>query len=368
MTLSRGCDRISQSTLNFIIDPVKSYTMTIDLTLACTEYDWTRPLWDGDVEPEGINLHLVDYHNPERFERMVKHGEFDMCEMSWGSYLSSRSNPEEFGFTAIPVFPYRRFRHSFIYKRAGDDISLGDIEGKDVGMIHWQTTTHVYQRGIAREHYGVDLEKVNWHTVKSEGDIVPISVPDRFNVDFGNYPGRTSEILIDKLVDGDLDVAFYTGRLEKGLTGRHDTLEKVESGQEADSQIERIFENSIEVEQEYYEKTNVFPLMHAIVIDDDILEQYPWVANKMYNAFEEALELCMRRLEKPRWFPVVWANQHLEHQKEVMGENPWEYGLTDQNLTSLNKLLEYAENHGLISRQYDPEELFVESTLTHGYE
>lgn len=337
--------------------------MTIDLTLACTEYDWTRPLWDGDVEPEGVDLHLVDYHNPERFSRMVQNGEFDMCEMSWGSYLSSRSDPDEFSFTAIPVFPYRRFRHSFIYKRKGEDLQLGDLEGKNVGLIHWQTTTAIWQRGIARERYGLDLTEVGWHTTKGEGDIVPITIPDKFDVEREYRSGPTSEILTEMLTNHEIDAAFYTSRLGEGIVGgRHDKLDSAKSGSDS-AQVERLFDNSIEVERKYYEETNVFPLMHAVVIDDDVLEKYPWVANKVYNAFERALDICMRRLEKPRWFPLIWANQHLEHQSEVMGRNPWEYGLTEENRTAIDKLQEYAVNQGIAPRKYDLEELFVESTL-----
>lgn len=336
--------------------------MVVDLTLACTEYDWTRPLWNGDVEPEGVDLHLVDYHNPERFSRMVKNQEFDMCEMSWGSYLSSLAHKDDFPFTAIPVFPYRKFRHSFIYKRSGDDLQMSDLNGKDVGLIHWQTTTAVWQRGIAKEHYGVDLESITWHTTKSEGDIIPIDIPERFDVEHSHRPGSTSEILASMLKEEEIDAAFYTGPLSNRVTtGRHDKLEQ--SGERKESGVEKIFEDSMKVEEKYYRETSIFPLMHTVVISDEVLENYPWVANKMYNAFERALQLCMNRLTKPRWFPLAWSNQHVTHQREVMGENPWEYGLTDENIIALEKLQEYAQDHGLISNSYGLEELFVESTL-----
>jgi 4,5-dihydroxyphthalate decarboxylase len=336
--------------------------MVVDLTLACTKYDWTRPLWDGEVKPEGIDLHLVDYHNPERFSRMIKHEEFDICEMSWGSYLASRAHEDDYPFTAIPVFPYRKFRHSFIYKRADDDLDLSDLDGKDVGLLHWQTTTAIWQRGIAAERYGVDLESVTWHATKSEGDIVPLTVPDRYDVIHDHRDGSTADVFASMLRDGEIDAAFATSPIDARVVGgRHDDTERGASTATAD--VERIFEDSMAVEEEYYRETGIFPPMHTVVISDDVLDSYPWVANKVYEAFDRALSLCMERLTKPRWFPLAWANQHVERQREVLGSNPWEYGLTEDNRAALSKLQGYAATQGIIPGPYEYDELFVESTL-----
>ncbi|QUO47155.1 4,5-dihydroxyphthalate decarboxylase [Halorubrum ruber] len=337
--------------------------MTIDLTLACTNYDWTRPLWTGEIEPEGIDLHLVDYHNPERFERMVRHGEFDACELSLGSYLASRAADEDHPFTAIPVFPYRKFRHAFIYRRADDEFGLSDLEHKDVGLIHWQTTTAVWQRGIAAERYDVDLETVTWHTTKSEGDIVPVEVPDRFDVVHDHREGSATSALAAMLAEEEIDAAFATAPLDSRYTGgRHDQLSR-ERERLADVEIERVVADSRAVEADYFRETGIFPPMHTVVLSDEVLDRHPWAANKLYEAFERALSTCMDRLTAPRWVPLAWANHYVEHQREVLGENPWEYGLTDRNRTALATLQRYAADHGLIPEPYPLEDLFVESTL-----
>lgn len=337
--------------------------MTLDLTLACTNYDWTRPLWDGEIEPEGIDLHVVDYHNPERFERMVEHGEFDVCELSLGSYLASVAAEEEYSFTAIPVFPYRKFRHSFVYKRADEDLSMADLGGRDVGLIHWQTTTGIWQRGIASEHYGVDLDTVTWHTAKPVGDIVPVDVPDRFDLVEHDRPGSATDALAEMLADSEIDAAFATAPLDVGTTGgRHDRLD--EEGEATQRpEIERLFEDSRAVEEAYYRETSIFPLMHTVVISDEVLDRFPWVASKVYEAFEQSLAVCMERRTKPRWFPLAWANHYVEHERDVLGENPWAYGLTEENETALSTLQSYAADHGIIPEPYAHEDLFVASTL-----
>ena len=68
--------------------------MAIDLTLACGEYDLTYALHTGLVQPSGIDLNVLTYESPERHWRMMRHGEFDICEMSLGSYLASRKQPD----------------------------------------------------------------------------------------------------------------------------------------------------------------------------------------------------------------------------------------------------------------------------------
>jgi 4,5-dihydroxyphthalate decarboxylase len=335
--------------------------MTVDLTIACTDYDWTRPVWDGDIEHEGIDLHHVDYHNPERFARMVNHGEFDACELSLGSYLASRASEQSFPFTAIPVFPYRKFRHSFIYRRAADDITLSELDGANVGIIHWQTTTAVWQRGIAAEHYGVDLKSITWHAVKSESDIVPVEIPERYDIVANHRDGGTTEAFVSMLRDGEIDVAFSTSPLSaRVVDGRHDDVTAEASA--ATNDIERIFDDSAAVEADYYRETGIFPPMHTIVIRDDVLDAYPWVANKLYESFERALEQCLDRLTKPRWFPLAWANQHVEHQRSVLGTNPWEYGI-EANRDALATLQRYAAEQGLVDEPEEVESLFVESTV-----
>ena len=62
----------------------------IRLTLSCWDYDRTRALQDGRVEVEGVDLTYLPLRVEETFWRMLRYGEFDVAEMSTGSYLMSR--------------------------------------------------------------------------------------------------------------------------------------------------------------------------------------------------------------------------------------------------------------------------------------
>ena len=103
------------------------------LTLGCWNYDRTRALQDGRVQPDGIDLVYLDMPVEETFFRMLRHREFDVAEMSLSSYTVSLFR-EPHPFIAIPVFPSRCFRHSSIYVSAAAGIaSPRDLVGKRIG-------------------------------------------------------------------------------------------------------------------------------------------------------------------------------------------------------------------------------------------
>src|SRR3954467_10175328 len=84
------------------------------LSFACWNYDRTRALMDGTVQPDGIDLNYLNLPVEETFFRMIRHREFDIAEMSLSSYAISLFTSDR-PFVAIPVFPSRSFRHSCIY-------------------------------------------------------------------------------------------------------------------------------------------------------------------------------------------------------------------------------------------------------------
>ncbi len=76
----------------------------LKLSFGCWNYDRTRALMDGSVQPDGIDLNYLNMPVEETFFRMLRHKEFDVAEMSLSSYTVSLFN-ESRPFVAIPVFP-----------------------------------------------------------------------------------------------------------------------------------------------------------------------------------------------------------------------------------------------------------------------
>ena len=57
---------------------------------------------------------------------------------------------------AVPVFPYRAFRHSTLYVREDSPLrGPADLKGKLVGVPDFSMTAAVWTRGILGEQYGV---------------------------------------------------------------------------------------------------------------------------------------------------------------------------------------------------------------------
>lgn len=313
----------------------------IQLTLACGDYDLTRPLIEGTVEPDGIELIVLPMGSPERHWRMVRHEEFDVCELSLSSYLLCKTAGRE--FTAIPVFPHRRFRHSYIFCNTQSGIeNPSDLAGKKVGVRTLQVTAGVWARGILASEYGVPLRSIRWYTQDPED--LPIEFPKDFMIE--RLPeGSNPDIM---LVEGELDAVIYPEILPSIARG--------------DSRVRRLFSNYKEVEIEYYKRTGIFPIMHAVVIKNSVLAQYPWAARNLLSAFTKAKETCYKRMEDPRWISLAWVRELLEEQRRILGPDPWPYNLKD-NYKALKTFIGYAHDQGMIPGAFEVEELFVPSTL-----
>src|SRR3989304_7069005 len=133
----------------------------LKLTLACGAYDLLRALIDGAVAPPGIDLNVLTMASPERHGRMLRHVEFDVCELSLVAYLVARDQRR--AFTAIPVFPHRRFRHGYMVKRANCAIEKpADLNGKRGGLDSLRHSAGLWMRGMLQDHYGVDMKRIEW--------------------------------------------------------------------------------------------------------------------------------------------------------------------------------------------------------------
>src|SRR5471030_570276 len=114
----------------------------LPLTFACGDYEIVRPLIDGTVKADCIELTiLTDMDSATRHWRFLRNGEFDVAEVSASSYLAARDN--NWPFRAIPVFLHRRFRHGFMFINTGKGIKKpADLIGRKVGVKTLMTTVH----------------------------------------------------------------------------------------------------------------------------------------------------------------------------------------------------------------------------------
>jgi len=323
----------------------------LKLSLGCWNYDRTRALADGRVKADGIELTYLDMPVEETFFRMLRHQEFDVAEMSLSSYTVSLFR-EKRHFVAIPVFPSRFFRHSCIYVNAGSGIrEPQDLIGKRVGTPEYQMTAPVWIRGILQDEYGVPVDSVTYFTGGEEepnrSEKLKLDLPSNIKV----RPIGPTDTLAAMLRDGKID-ALYTARMPS-------TYKVGEGGP-----VRRLFENYMEVEQAYYRKTRIFPIMHTVAIKRSVYEQHPWVAMSLYKAFAKAQRETYEDLYVTAALKTMlpWLTKHVEDARALMGDDFWPYGF-EPNRETLATFLRYHHEQGLSRQRLEPEALFAPETL-----
>ena len=319
------------------------------LSLACWNYDRTRALAEGRVQPEGIDLNYLSMPVEETFFRMLRHREFDVAEMSLSSYAVSLFR-EQKHFIAIPIFPSRFFRHSCIYVNAASGIrEPKDLVGKRVGNPEYQMTAPVWIRGILQDEYGVPVEGVTYHTGGEEepnrSEKLKLELPARIQV----KPIGAKDTLAAMLRDGAID-ALYTARMP--------------STYPSGGKVKRLFEDYLEVEQAYYRKTRIFPIMHTVAIRRTTYEKHPWIAMSLYKAFVRSQRETYDDLYVTAALKAMlpWLTKHVEDARALMGDDFWPYGFAP-NRETLATFLRYHHEQGLSQRRLEPEELFAPETL-----
>ena len=313
------------------------------LTFAAGDYEIVKPIKEGLVDVDGIDLvMLTGIGSRERHWRMARRAEFDLCEVNVGAYFMARDQGEL--LSALPVFLHRRFRHGFIFVNVDAGIAEPkDLIGKRVGGTNFQPAGNLWMRGILEEHYGVPHKSIAW-VVDREED-VQFKKPDDLRIEMIAKGKR----LDDMLAEGELPAMLSPDIPRRFLQG--------------DKRIVRLFPNYKQVEIDYFRRTGIFPIMHVTAIKREIVEKYPWVPTNLVKAFDKAKAMAYRRLANPRVVPLAWVRTAVEEQEEILGPDPWAYGLGEANRKTLQTILRYVRMQGLISRDFTLEELFEQTDL-----
>jgi 4,5-dihydroxyphthalate decarboxylase len=311
----------------------------LPLTLACGDYEIVRPLIDGLVEVDGVDLTiLTDMDSATRHWRFLNNREFDIAEVSGSSYLAARDN--DLPFRAIPVFLHRRFRHGFMFINTGKGISKpADLKGKRIGVKTMMTTAVLWMRGILQHEYGVPLNSIEW--VAEIEDDISVTLPA--DIKYSCLPDNKS--VESMLAEGELDAVLHSDLIKPFLA--------------ADRRVARLFPDPKAEEMPYYRRTGIFPIMHVLALRQELAEQHPWLAISLFRAFNESKAVAMKRMANPRIVPLAWYRAAWEEQEATLGPDPWEYGLTKKNRKNLETLASYSHEQGLIKTRPTLERLFL---------
>jgi 4,5-dihydroxyphthalate decarboxylase len=338
----------------------------IELSLAIGDNPRSRPVLDGRIAPEGIDLRCSRIHASELFWRQLGFQEFEVSEMSMSSLLISISHGVD-TWVAIPVFTTRRFFHTGVLVRSDLEVfKPSDLSGMRVGVPEFQQTAALWTRGILQHEYGLDPKSLKWFMErpeeKSHGGMTGFAPPDGIDLQYIS----TNTDIGEMLCNGELDAALHY------ISGNTNLVDRSRAQLGAsDSGAKYLFNRRAESAR-YYQKTKFFPINHCVVVRKDIAERYPWVMMSLYSAFLQAKALSAVSSESRSTSSPSGDSSELTDYLDTglinakivdaLGTDLYSYGVV-ANRDILQTIAEYSYEQGLSSRRLALEEIFYAPTL-----
>jgi 4,5-dihydroxyphthalate decarboxylase len=274
---------------------------------------------------DGIDIRYTPRPLKEVFERMIAERAFESCEFSLSNYLMLRAAGADW-LTAIPVFPFRTFRHSALYVRRDSPFETpADLVGKRVAVADYSMTAAVWVRGTLNDRHGVHWTSIRWVSGRNQ----------RFAQDYGVDLSHIDEPLEEALINGNADAFLgpFTADEKKPLEQRV---------------LRPLFRDLHQAERTYFAETGIFPIGHTVVIRNDVLERLPSLPKILFDAFADAKVQARRDHPEATLTPgnpELWRKLQRSFDGDALS-----YGLTKRNSEVIETLARYLLEQGLISQ------------------
>src|SRR6202166_4590117 len=319
------------------------------LKIAIGTYGHTRALKWGDVRIEGVDPAFVEVVPIiGAFRRMVRDVEFDICEMAPTTYMIARALGAP--YIALPIFLMRRFHHCGFVVRPDAGIKVPkDLEGKKVGVRAYSVTTGVWTRGIFVNEYGLDSAKVTW-VVDDEEHVTALKLPPNVT----HAPEGKS--LQSMMASGELQAGFTgpagIGRAGPPISGWDNASQAASTADtypELISDVER-------VEADWFRRSGIYPIHGLIVVKDEHIKRYPWLARSLTDAFVEAKKPYLEELKRGQA-----DNPEAKPYRNFLSlmTDPLPYGIA-ANRPSIEALVAYSLQQKLIPSRPQLDQVFVD--------
>ncbi len=323
----------------------------LDLRAAGYRFPRTESLFNGQVTVDGASTVFekagIGDINTDTFSGAQR---YDFAEIGLHPFMLAHANDGFRDYTLLPVYPLRLFRHKSIFIRNDRGIaSPEDLKGKRIATPGYSSTSLTWIRGLLQDEYGLKPTDVEWVTsrqdssagVSGKASAQESVVPKGISVSQGPAGMDESELL----VAGEVDALFHAAVPRAFVEGH--------------PRVSRLFEDSRAVEQAYYRKTGIFPIMHAVAVRQSLLQDHPWLAGSIFDAYSQSKQVAYRQMVGIGWGAdmLPWYTQEMESTRGIMGENFYSYGL-EGNRKSLETLFRYSHEQGLSSRRLTIDELF----------
>jgi 4,5-dihydroxyphthalate decarboxylase len=278
---------------------------------------------------DGLDLQYKPFGALQAFKPVLENLSFQVNEFSLSNYTMMRDRGIEW-MTAIPVFLNRAFRHGSLYVRRGSDLTHpSDLRGKTIGAREYTQTAGVWWRGTMIDEYDLHWTDLNWVTGPKQR-FVP---PDEASV---------------RTVEGNLEQMVVDGKIDAFLAPFTEDSKKAED----ERQLRPLIPNTEIAERDYFARTGIYPLNHAVVIHETCLVKHPAAAKALFDA------CCASK--KQFYADGGNLNPWGDQGGDAGGDDFIPFGLTEKNREIVATLWRYLLEQKLISRIPDMDPLFAD--------
>jgi 4,5-dihydroxyphthalate decarboxylase len=203
----------------------------------------------------------------------------------------------------------------------------------------YNATTPVWLRGILQNEFDVKPSEIEWRV--AEPDIAEESQrppPADVRVDFVPPP-RTREHAVALVESGVIDAALEPYALHATPNMRY------------------LMSDYRQAEEKFFRRTGAYTTNHLFALRSAVADEHPWVPENIFTALKEANALADRYRDDKQKREAAW-------EREVMGED-FQYSLKRGCARrSVETLIEYQIQQGILDQKLRIEDLFAVQTLT----
>ncbi len=326
------------------------------ITVAGYRYERIEPLASGKIGIKGFDVKFetaaIGDMNTDVFSGPQSR---EVTEIGLHPFMLAWANDGVRDYSLLPIFPLRVFRHKSIFIRTDRGIySPEDLRGKTVATPGYSSSSLTWIRGILEDEYGISPRDVRWVSSAKDSSAKDAGktskqesmLPEGITI----TPGPAGKDESDLLADGDVDALFHAVEPRCYVEGH--------------PEVGRLFSDYRTTERQYFKKTGIFPIMHAVAVRNTAMKEYPGLVRAVFDAYSGAKKMTFEHMAKLGWAydSLPWYGQELAETIVAMGDNYYSYGV-GPNRKTLETLFRYSHQQGLCSRELTIEELFKPGIL-----
>ena len=316
----------------------------LPLKMLITRSLLTEPLIKGEIRLSGIDLEIEVAKDVDAASRSLFNPKFDIAEIDIATYVRARK--DEIPIIALPLFSSgRRFLHrGMLWSTRSGIRDLHDLPSRVAVTPQFWLASSVWQRKLLGMNYQVEPDGLSWVTLQPErmpAMNVPYAILHRLET-----AGRSAEELARS---GSADIVLLPEAVGPVFT------QKRTIG--APPPFVPSFPAAAAAGNEFFEKTGNFPILNVTVIREPLVTEEPWLVESICEGYVAAKKLAQSR-EQLSNAPQPGPGETTTWMKELMGDDPWAYGLS-ANAKPLNAFLAAVRTQRLVFHRFELAELFA---------